>query len=494
MNFRKHRNKIFTVLAIIVIFTSSCSSGRNSGYILSSTATVVQSEEPQATSTPASKRPVYEPGSLVDYVAQSGDSLDFLAWRFGCTPQEILWANPQIPEDVTTLPPGFPMKMPIYYKEFWGTEFQIIPDAAFVYGPDLIDFDLKAFLQSTDGWFKNYRATINDKSLDAAGVLTYYGENLSLNPKMLLALIEFQTGALSNPRQDASSEGAFLGFDNNHHGPHLQISFVAKLLNEGFYSYFNSEMSSIDHQNGTIENIDPWQNSATVALQAYFSLLYDGDDYAFAISPDGYAKTYQDLFGDPWRRNTTVLPGSLQQTELILPFDAGSVWAYTGGPHAAWGELRPYAALDFAPPTESQGCVRTEQFAVAVADGVVVRTDSGTILLDLDGDGDERTGWVIYYLHLAEEGRAKVGDVLKQGDPIGRPSCEGGTATGTHVHIARKYNGQWIPAASSVLPFVMNGWIPVEGSRAYEGYLVRGSQTVRASTLSDTLSHIPSQR
>ena len=234
MNFRKHRNKIFTVLAIIVIFTSSCSSGRNSGYILSSTATVVQSEEPQATSTPASKRPVYEPGSLVDYVAQSGDSLDFLAWRFGCTPQEILWANPQIPEDVTTLPPGFPMKMPIYYKEFWGTEFQIIPDAAFVYGPDLIDFDLKAFLQSTDGWFKNYRATINDKSLDAAGVLTYYGENLSLNPKMLLALIEFQTGALSNPRQDASSEGAFLGFDNNHHGPHLQISFVAKLLNEGF--------------------------------------------------------------------------------------------------------------------------------------------------------------------------------------------------------------------------------------------------------------------
>jgi hypothetical protein len=84
--------------------------------------------------------------------------------------------------------------------------------------------------------------------------------------------------------------------------------------------------------------------------------------------------------------------------------------------------------------------------------------------------------------------------VLKQGDPVGRPSCEGGTATGTHVHIARKYNGQWIPAASSVLPFVMNGWIPVEGNRPYEGYLVRGSQTVRASTLSDTLSHIPSQR
>ena len=494
MNFRKHRNKIFTVLAIVAIFTSSCSSGRNSGYILAPTPTVIESELAQANSTPASKRPAYEPGTLVDYVAQSGDSVDSLSWRFGCTAEEIFKANPQIPEDVTTLPPGFPMKMPIYYEGFWGTEFQIIPDAAFVYGPDLIDFDLKAFLESTDGWFKNYRASIGDKRLDAAEILTYYGQNLSLNPKMLLALIEFQTGALSNSQRDASSEGAFLGFDNNHRGPSLQISFVGDLLNEGFYSYFNNEMSRIEHKNGSFENIDPWQNSATVALHAYFSLLYDGDDYAFAIGPDGYAKTYQELFGDPWRRNTTVLPGSLLQTELILPFDSGTVWSYTGGPHAVWGELKPYAALDFAPPTESQGCVHTDQFAVAVADGVVVRTDSGTVLLDLDGDGDERTGWVIYYLHLAEEGRVKVGTVVKQGDRVGRPSCEGGNATGTHVHIARKYNGQWIPAASSILPFVMNGWVPVEGNQPYEGYLVRGIQTVRASTLSDTLSLIPAQR
>ncbi len=115
-------------------------------------------------------------------------------------------------------------------------------------------------------------------------------------------------------------------------------------------------------------------------------------------------------------------------------------------------------------------------------------------MLDLDGDGDERTGWVIFYLHLAEEGRAKVGQEVKQGDPVGRPSCEGGTATGTHVHMARKYNGQWIPAASSVLPFVLNGWIPVEGEQAYQGLLVRGSQVVRASTMSDTKSMIPAQR
>lgn len=493
MKYRNQKNLLFTILAIIVIVVAGCGPKRESGYILPETLTARTTPTLESTSTPASKRPIYAPGTLVDYIAQSGDSLTLLSIRFGCSPQEILWANPQIPEDVTTLPPGFPMKMPIYYKEFWGTEFQIIPDAAFVYGPDLLDFDLQAFLQSTPGWFKNYRAIINEKHLNAAGVITYYSENFSLNPKMLLALIEFQTGALTNPVRDPSIEEFFLGFENYHRGVHLQISYVSDLLNDGFYRYFNGELTRIEHSNGTIENIDPWQNSATVALQNYFSLIYDGDQYGYAIGPEGYAKTFTSLFGDPWRRNMTVLPGSLTQPDLILPFSSGTVWAYTGGPHSGWGSRKPWSAIDFAPPSDSQGCVRTEQFAVAVADGVVARTDPGTVMLDLDGDGDERTGWVIFYLHLAEEGRVKVGQVVKQGDLLGRPSCEGGTATGTHAHLARKYNGQWIPAASSVLPFVMNGWIPVEGEQAYQGLLVRGSQVVHASTLSDTKSMIPAQ-
>ena len=112
-------------------------------------------------------------------------------------------------------------------------------------------------------------------------------------------------------------------------------------------------------------------------------------------------------------------------------------------------------------------------------------------MLDLDGDGDERTGWVILYLHLAEIGRLEVGTRVSEGDPLGKPSCEGGNATGTHVHIARKYNGEWIPAAS-YLPFNLSGWVPVEGSRAYEGTLVRGDEVRIASVKSETSSLISS--
>ena len=124
-----------------------------------------------------------------------------------------------------------------------------------------------------------------------------------------------------------------------------------------------------------------------------------------------------------------------------------------------------------------------------MADGVIDRVADGIAVLDLDGDGDERTGWVVFYLHIAEKDRIAVGTVVEQGDPIGHPSCEGGTATGTHVHIARKYNGEWIPAVG-MIPFSLEGWTPIEGSTAYQGKLVRGSEEVIASMLSGTTSMI----
>ena len=47
--------------------------------------------------TPLPARKNYTPGELVDYTAQTGDSLPALALRFSTTVDEILLVNPQIP-------------------------------------------------------------------------------------------------------------------------------------------------------------------------------------------------------------------------------------------------------------------------------------------------------------------------------------------------------------------------------------------------------------
>jgi hypothetical protein len=115
-----------------------------------------------------------------------------------------------------------------------------------------------------------------------------------------------------------------------------------------------------------------------------------------------------------------------------------------------------------------------------MADGVIARSEPGLIELDLDGDGDPHTGWVLLYLHLGAQHKAREGEVVEQGDLLGHPSCEGGESTGSHIHIARKYNGEWIPA-SGVIPFNLDGWIAYAGAAEYQGTLVRFTETITAS-------------
>jgi LasA protease len=199
--------------------------------------------------------------------------------------------------------------------------------------------------------------------------------------------------------------------------------------------------------------------------------------------------TYQKLFGDPWTEVQPHLEGSLQQPDMVLPFEAGKTWAYTGGPHTGWGSGLPFAAIDFAPPSEASGCTNSNEWATAVANGIVARHDTGVLELDLDGDGDPRTGWVVLYLHLATRDKAPLGKELAAGTPLGHPSCEGGTSTGTHIHIARKYNGEWI-TAEGPLAFNLEGWVAQNGEAPYKGYLRRFSQTVTACDCSNAASQL----
>jgi hypothetical protein len=110
----------------------------------------------------------------------------------------------------------------------------------------------------------------------------------------------------------------------------------------------------------------------------------------------------------------------------------------------------------------------------------VTRSDRNILALDLDGDGFEQTGWVLFYLHIADRERVPAGTRVNLDDPLGHPSCERGRSTGTHVHIARKYNGEWI-AADGPLPFVISGWRARNGARLYEGSLIKGEQEVWAN-------------
>src|SRR5688572_6403180 len=187
---------------------------------------------PTPVPAPTSDRPKYAPGELVDYIAQSGDTLPALAARFNTTVEEIRKANPIIPADATTMPPGLPMRIPIYYLPLWGTAYQSIPDHAFVNGPAQIGFSTSAFVASTSGWLKNYRVYAGERMRTGAEAVDYIAQNYSISPQLLLALLEYQSGALTQPAPPA--EEYMLGFRRvNYESPYLQLIIAANILNNG---------------------------------------------------------------------------------------------------------------------------------------------------------------------------------------------------------------------------------------------------------------------
>ncbi|MEI7987407.1 MAG: LysM peptidoglycan-binding domain-containing protein [Chloroflexota bacterium] len=427
-------------------------------------------------------RPNYQPAELVDYIAQAGDTLPALSIRFNTTIDEIRKANPIIPSDATTMPPGMPMKIPVYYLPFWGTQFKIVPDSLFVNGPDQKDFDIQAFLDKYPGWIKDYTSYAEDANHTGAEIINLIAQDYLVSPRLLLAMMEYQSGSLTQADLPEDNRMYPMGYRDSHYKDlYLQMMWAANLLNDGYYRWREGSLTQFELKDGRIERPDPWQNAATVALQNFFLQLHSQEGYDHSISPEGFAATYQKLFGDPWSVDQAHIPGNLRQPDFILPFEPNRTWALTGGPHTGWGSGQPWSALDFAPPSVAFGCITSEEWVTAVSSGVVTRSNNGLIALDLDGDGDERTGWVIMYLHIATKDRVSLGKRLETGDHIGHPSCEGGRATGTHVHITRQFNGEWVPAYGT-MAFDFEGWIAQKGEEPYKGTLVRYPQTVIANT------------
>jgi len=480
-------SRALAALILPGLLLAACGTVPVAGGYLATPAYATYTPDPDATPLPA--RPVYAPGELVEYFAQTGDTLPALAAHFNTTVAEIREANPGIPDTATTLPPGLPMKIPIYYLPLWGSPFKIVADGAFVNGPDTLGFDTAAYVASNAGWLRNYSEYAGGETRTGAQIVDYVAANFSVSPRLLLALLEYQSGAVTNPIKPGDTTYVLGFIDIEHRGVYLQLVWAANALNNGYYGWRSGNLTVFEHPDGRLERPDPWQNAASVGLQYYFSRLYSGANYERAIGPDGIARTYRELFGDPWANAEALIPVSLEQPPLLLPFEPGKVWAYTGGPHTGWGTGEPYAGIDFAPPVVIGGCTPTDQPALAMADGVIARVDVGIVVLDLDGDGYEQTGWVIFYLHIASAGRVLLGTSVQAGAPLGLPSCEGGRTTGTHIHIARKYNGEWI-LADGPLAFNLEGWVAHNGPAPYLGTLTREGRVVEACECSDARSAI----
>jgi LasA protease len=271
-----------------------------------------------------------------------------------------------------------------------------------------------------------------------------------------------------------------------------QLRLLIRELLAGYYGWRDGTLTTLVFPDGSSLRLAPTLNAGSVALQYFFSKRLNYAEWLQVVEPDtGFFPFYNDMFPDPWERSQAtgpLFPPELAQPIFILPFEVGVPWTFTSGPHPAWEEQSALAALDFAPPLNDSPCVSND-WVVAVSPGLIVRSENGYVVLDLDNDGYEQTGWVVLYQHMATKDRISVGSWVNAGSHIGHPSCEGGTATGANLHIARKYNGEWV-SAGDPLPFVMSGWTAHAGNKIRQGTLTKGGRTITASPVSEGTSQI----
>lgn len=459
-------------------------------------------EAPQPNDAPTASATVYDISRQTEteiqdpqpatHTVKPGDTLTRIADRYEVSINALLGANDLPNPDYLAV--GQVINLPQAPVEYTAS-FRILPDSRLVRSIGAYRFNVEDYLSSQPGILPRMTLLIptrladgrpREDQLSGSQIVERVSREYSVDARLLLAFLEHFARLITDSEADEQaqlypllaptpSSGILRG------GLYNQLSWLADQLNKGYYDWKYRGQTIHESADGSRRFYHPDLNAASIALQFVIAQMRDVAQWEIDVSETGIYSTYRRLFGDPSPDSRQTTPANLAQPELTLPFPRGDAWRFTGGFHGGWGNGSAWAAVDFAPPDEAAGWCYTSAFPViAVARGLVVRLGDGLIVLDLDQDGDEGSGWTILYLHVSPHDSLREGEAVDAGNILGYASCAGGFSTATHLHIARRYNGEWIPAhcnrcppGVAVPPFVMSNWEVVGlGNQLYQGFLV----------------------
>lgn len=358
-------------------------------------------------------------------------------------------------------------------------ELEVLSDGQFPYGPNVQGFDIQAYLVSVHSSLSPYAELIDTRS-------HWY----SINPRVLLTLLEMETGFVNNipPTDWLRTPNPLLD----------KVDSIAESLLDSFYAILYQEDSSraptkLTTADGQIIQIGSEINAATLAVMSFFAGAFSLDKtlkYLDPDSPNGFILTYQRMFpeNDPLDRSNiidihnTPPPGMLQ-----LPFAIGDRWIFYQGPHdwASNNQGAPRAFIDIGLP--GNGSV-PNRWVAAAADGTVKRWsyDPRFGSEDCWVDIIHETGWATRYYHVSNL-QVSTNMVVRRNSRLGNPSqltCNGGVATAPHVHFG-------IMQPSGVFQRIHNtqlsGWRVIE-TGYMEGYLLGVSDNSRRNE-GDDIQH-----
>jgi len=430
---------------------------------------------PVVSPTPDPTRPAQAEPYRESHLVQYGESLGAIAESYNTTIEVLMALNELASPD--NLQAGQTLLVPAGELPVGPAE-KIIPDSELVYGPAFSHFDVTAVVNNWGGYLAGYLENVEGAERTGPEIVQLVAQRYSVGPRLLLALLEHESGWVTETSPWEETLLYPMGkVEEDRDGLFSQLSWTANQLNRGYYGWESGWLQRISLADGTLVQLAPGLNAGTVAVQAFLGMPNSFPVWQAQVAWDGgLMAIYRAFFGEPFQYAIEpLIPPDLAQPVMALPWEEGETWYFTGAPHGGWGSNSGWAALDFAPDGEQLGCHPSPGWVRAICSGRVLRSENGEVVVDLDDDGYEGTGWSVLYMHIDGDGRVPAGAWVETGEKIGHPSCEGGFSNGTHLHLARRYNGRWIEADGPV-PFVMDDWIPQSYGSEYDGTLTKGEE------------------
>lgn len=305
------------------------------------------------------------------------------------------------------------------------------------YAPDLDDFDVETFLGAKQSGLKEFSITIDATPTPVASIIQAAARKHSINPRVLLVLLELKSGLVSAPSPSKLSTAAGYPLEKAADFS-SQVDLLAGDLAEAYRAASMGDLSpTVTFSDKVAHSLPETLNTASAAIWETLAQNSTRPKLEKSLSDPvtGFAAVYSAWFGDPFAAPAFIQTISLPPAAR-LPF-AGTKY-YTSGPHTGGfctqQDIASASGIDFA---RSGQAFEVLSIAEGQYLGKGEKTGSGLqagkyVLLQHPG------GAQTMYWHLSdfspEIEAMEPGQSIPRGFPIGWAG-DSGNQSAVHLHL-----------------------------------------------------------
>lgn len=308
----------------------------------------------------------------------------------------------------------------------------------FLYGQDAEAFDLEGYLAVNAPFLRGKKELIAHWS-------GYY----SISPKVLLTLMELQSGLISAP-SEAKLRTPFAGLSKKR-GFEKQLRDVLSQLSQRFYGFESYQRNRARLAEKALSTDPGTLNGATAAI---LGVLQRPSENPAALnqaaSLQQFTRRFSQLFNvsieqmykfEPSEQAGITAAAIPPSTMMQLPWYQGYSWK-SNGAHSHTGSGAPYSSIDVSYDWPGWGA---QTYSVVAAHSGRVTVFSRCQLRVTNANG-----WATNYYHM-DGVRVSNGETVMNDTKLGvyasnrnTALCQGGSSTGPHLHFSLLYNGRYV--------------------------------------------------